>query len=341
MKRKLAFVAALAMMTFLSNCKKIEEPKPELSAVSDNVLLAVNSTANKVVTIAGAANLPGFTDGPGGTARFNTPEGIQLLKDGSLYVADRFNNAIRKIAANGTVSTVMLKPDSNNLEIRQPEYVGEDDKKSMHIICAENSDLDGYSESWVYNANHDVVARASGTYTEEASLAKDPYQDFFWFSRGYQIARHISTAPYAIGVAPYYSENKLFPPLTERGSSFQGLFVGRNKVIYFSNKGRLFKHTPSGVDAQIHKDLSLGSITSIVLNADCQTIYLAADGYIESIANGKLTRLAGPNSANPDGRDGVGFKADVHAFSLALGDHENTLYFSDTKTHTIRKLMLK
>jgi hypothetical protein len=341
MRMQLTCVAAFAMIFLLSNCKKSEELKPELSAVNNYVPLAISSTANQVVTIAGAANSPGFIDGPGGTARFNTPEGIQLLKDGSLYVADKYNNAIRKIAMDGTVSTVMLKPDPNGLEIRLPEYVGEDDKKSMHIICAENSDSEAYSESWVYNANHDFVARASGTYTVEASLAKDPYQDVFWFSRGYQIERHISTAAYAIGVAPYYSESKLFPPFTERGNSFKGLFVGRNKVIYFSNGSRLFKHTPSGTDAQIYKDLSLGSVTSIVLNADCQTIYLAADGYIECIANGKLTKLAGPNSANPDGRDGVGFKADVHAFSLALGDHENMLYFSDTKSNTIRKLMLK
>jgi hypothetical protein len=341
MKSKLSYVAALAMIVLLSNCKKSEELKPDLSASNNNVSFAVSSTANKVVTIAGAVNSPGFVNGTGSIARFNAPAGIQLLKGGSLYVADRSNNAIRKIATDGTVSTVALKPDPDGLKIRLPMYVGEDDKKGMHIICAENSDSEAYSESWVYNANLDFVARASGTYTIESSLAKDPYQDVFWFSRGYQILRHISTAAYAIGVAPYYSESKLFPPFTERGNSFKGLFVGRNKVIYFSNGSRLFKHTPSGVDAQIDEGLPIGSVTSIVLNADCQTIYLAADGYIECIANGKLTRLAGPNSANPDGRDGVGFKADVHAFSLALGDHENTLYFSDTKTNTIRKLMLK
>jgi hypothetical protein len=341
MRNQLTCVAVFAMIFLLSNCKKSEELKQDLSASNDNVSLTVSSTANKVVTIAGTVNSPGFVNGPGSAAKFNTPAGIQLLKDGSLYVADRRNDAIRKITMNGTVSTVMLKADPYGLKIRQPMYVGEDDKKSMHIICAENSDSEAYSESWVYNANLDFVARASGTYTVESSLAKDPYQDVFWFSRGYQILRHISTAPYAIGAAPYYSESKLFPPFTERGNNFKGLFVGRNKVIYFSNGSRLFKHTPSGVDAQIDEGLPIGSVTSIVLNTDCQTIYLAADGYIECIANGKLTKLAGPNSANPDGRDGIGFKADVHAFSLALGDHENALYFSDTKTNTIRKLMLK
>jgi hypothetical protein len=57
--------------------------------------------------------------------------------------------------------------------------------------------------------------------------------------------------------------------------------------------------------------------------------------------NSKLTVLAGPNTLTPDGRDGRGANADVHASSLALGDHENSLYFLDYRTNTIRKIMLK
>lgn len=77
------------------------------------------------------------------------------------------------------------------------------------------------------------------------------------------------------------------------------------------------------------------------MNADSRTMYLAANGKIEKIENGRLIVLAGPNSATPDGRDGIGLNADVHAGSLALGDHENSLYFSDYSTNTIRTIMLK
>lgn len=51
----------------------------------------------KVTTLAGGANFPpGFTDGPGTTARFNNPSGITT--DGiSLYVTDTGNHSIRRI----------------------------------------------------------------------------------------------------------------------------------------------------------------------------------------------------------------------------------------------------
>lgn len=57
-----------------------------------------------VSTLAGTGD-KGATDGPGTTATFNSPQGIAIGLDGSLYVADFYNNKIRKIAVDGTVST--------------------------------------------------------------------------------------------------------------------------------------------------------------------------------------------------------------------------------------------
>lgn len=47
-----------------------------------------------------------YQDGPRGTARFNGPANLYLGPDGSLYVADANNNRIRKVASDGSVSTV-------------------------------------------------------------------------------------------------------------------------------------------------------------------------------------------------------------------------------------------
>jgi sugar lactone lactonase YvrE len=61
---------------------------------------------NNVTTIAGAAGAPGSADGTGAAARFNNPFGITL--DGAnLYVADTYNNTIRKIViSTGAVTTI-------------------------------------------------------------------------------------------------------------------------------------------------------------------------------------------------------------------------------------------
>ena len=64
------------------------------------------SAAGLVSTVAGAAGQRGSSDGPGAVARFNEPKGIAAAPDGSLYVADCNNNAIRHISAEGTVSTL-------------------------------------------------------------------------------------------------------------------------------------------------------------------------------------------------------------------------------------------
>ncbi|MDB5008262.1 MAG: hypothetical protein JWP45_2655 [Mucilaginibacter sp.] len=58
-----------------------------------------------VTTVAGNTNA-GSNDGQGVSATFNNPNGITIDIAGTLYVADKKNNLIRKITANGTVSTL-------------------------------------------------------------------------------------------------------------------------------------------------------------------------------------------------------------------------------------------
>ena len=57
-----------------------------------------------VSTLAGGER--GFSDGVGLAARFSTPSGLAVDAAGTLYVADTGNNAVRRIAPDGTVSTV-------------------------------------------------------------------------------------------------------------------------------------------------------------------------------------------------------------------------------------------
>jgi DNA-binding beta-propeller fold protein YncE len=60
----------------------------------------------RVSVIAGVENRAGFSDGNGADALFNGPVGIAVGKDGTIYVADTYNDRIRAIDAEGRVRTI-------------------------------------------------------------------------------------------------------------------------------------------------------------------------------------------------------------------------------------------
>ena len=75
-------------------------------ADSSNHTIRKITPAGVVSTLAGTAGLAGSTDATGAAARFNFPLGVATDSAGNVYVADSFNNAIRKITSAGIVSTL-------------------------------------------------------------------------------------------------------------------------------------------------------------------------------------------------------------------------------------------
>lgn len=63
------------------------------------------TSAGAVTTLAGSAGSRGSQDGTAGDARFDGPTGIARAPDGTLYIADTQNHTIRRVMANGSVTT--------------------------------------------------------------------------------------------------------------------------------------------------------------------------------------------------------------------------------------------
>lgn len=62
--------------------------------------------ASSLALFAGDMGGSGSVDGVGAAARFNSPQGVATDGAGNVYVADSFNNIIRKITPAGVVTTL-------------------------------------------------------------------------------------------------------------------------------------------------------------------------------------------------------------------------------------------
>jgi sugar lactone lactonase YvrE len=75
-----------------------------LADTGNNRIIKVNPNGT-VSTIAGDGTA-GYVDGPATQARFNGPIGVAVDAHGNVFVADTYNDRVRKISADGQVSTV-------------------------------------------------------------------------------------------------------------------------------------------------------------------------------------------------------------------------------------------
>ncbi|MBA3806402.1 MAG: SMP-30/gluconolactonase/LRE family protein, partial [Acidobacteria bacterium] len=62
--------------------------------------------SGRVTIIAGTENRAGFTDGSGMAALLNAPVGMAVSPDGTIFIADTYNDRIRAIDAQGMVRTI-------------------------------------------------------------------------------------------------------------------------------------------------------------------------------------------------------------------------------------------
>lgn len=118
---------------------KFDYPDGILVANDGSIYVAENhhirqiTTSGNVVTIAGSTG--GYLDGNGTSAQFFGCSGMALDKDGFLFVADAFNNRIRKINSQGEVTTVagsgatgwltggFADGTLNTAEFNSPQYI--------------------------------------------------------------------------------------------------------------------------------------------------------------------------------------------------------------------------
>jgi sugar lactone lactonase YvrE len=111
-------------------------------ADSNNNEIRKVTSAGAVVTIAGSTgNAAGSSDGVGGGARFNDPNGVALDGAGYLYVSDSANHTIRLVTAAGVVTTIAgLAGDpgtvdgvGSNARFNSPDGIAVDGSGNLYV----------------------------------------------------------------------------------------------------------------------------------------------------------------------------------------------------------------
>lgn len=131
-------------------------------ADSYNDRIRVISPEGQVTTLAGGS-LPGFQDGEGSLARFDTPSGLALDTQGQLWVADSRNDAIRRVTPTGQVTT-LLRND--------PEARPEDEQHPLRRPLALAATPDGYL--YVSVMRRGAILQISSSNAEYRLLSSGP-----------------------------------------------------------------------------------------------------------------------------------------------------------------------
>jgi len=109
-----------------------------------NYMIRKITPGGMVSTLAGSGT-PGSADGTGTAASFNHPRGLAIDAQGDVYVADYYNNLIRKITAAGVVSTFAGNGTAGSANgvgtaasFNQPIGVATDIKGNIYVADGQN-----------------------------------------------------------------------------------------------------------------------------------------------------------------------------------------------------------
>jgi sugar lactone lactonase YvrE len=116
-------------------------------AVTVSIVAASRIGAAEVKTVFGSGH-PALKDGTGRQASFNQPFGMCLDDEGSLYVADSANHCIRRISANGVVSTFAGNGEKGTVDaparqarFNTPSGVRSDGKGNLYVCSYEENTI--------------------------------------------------------------------------------------------------------------------------------------------------------------------------------------------------------
>jgi len=325
----------------------------------------VSSVSGSVTTFAGSATA-GYNDGLGTAALFSNPAGIASDASGNIYVCDVFNNRIRKIAPDGTVTTIAGSGVAGNsdgpalsAQFYAPQGLAVDAQGNIfvadygnslirEIVAATNTVKTYAGNGYVGYVDGDALKTAE--FSGPSGIAVDANGNLFVADRNNNMIRKITPAGVVSRVAgtktPGYA-NGAVNTTTGFYASFRNpgsLVLDAQGNIYVADLGNssIRKITPGAAVTTIAggpgQTSLLGSPAALAM--DPQGNFFIADEsgrVIELTASLVLYDLAG--SANVSGfADGAGISAKFSAPQGICVTPSGGIFVSDFNNNRIRQV---
>jgi trimeric autotransporter adhesin len=342
-----------------------------------NVRIREVLTTGIITTVAGSGSLGFAGDGlPALVSTMNTPLAVAVDGSGNVFVADRDNHRIRKVAGgkmgtvagNGTSSYSGDSGPAMGAQLSQPLGVAVDGSGNIYISDYGNSVIRMVSPAGVVTTIAGTGVPGSGgdggqangaQLTSPWGIALDAAGNLYIADGSASVIRKVSPGGIITTVAGGGSANPGDGgPATSAALIIpQGVSVDPAGNIFIAETGSARIRRVSAADGTISTVAGNGSLgytgdggpaTSATLNSPysvlvdaIDNIYIADTGnnVIRRVSGGNITTIAGNGIAGFSGDGGQGVNAQLNAPYALAEDNTNTLYIADYGNSRVRKLL--
>jgi YVTN family beta-propeller protein len=334
------------------------------------------SSGGTITTVAGNGT-GGYSGdgGPAATAQLNYPENVVLGADGSLYIADRGNNVIRRLGSDGTITTVAGNGTygysgdgglATAAQLSYPTGMAPATDGSLYITDASNHCLrrvgpDGIITTVAgngtlgYSGDGEPAAAAQLNYPTGVALAADG--SLYLADAGNNAIRRIGsdgtiTTVAGNGTYGYSGDGEL---ATAAQLSYPtGVAPAADGSLYIADNGRIRMVNAAGIittiagngDYWFSGDGGLASVAGfnqpvgITVAAD-DSIYIvdAGNGRVRRIGtDGIITTVAGNGDDWSGGDGGPATAASFNQLAAVAKGPDGSLYITEKGNHCIRRV---
>lgn len=275
-------------------------------ADSFNSAIRKVTPAGVVTTVSGTGSI-GYIDGPVASAKFYAPQSLVADAAGNIYVADFGNNMIRKISANGTVSTLAGSGDA------------------------------GYADGTGNKA----------TFNSPRGLALDAQGNLYVADQGNNLIRKVTAAGVVTTIAGKttagYVDN--VTPTNAQFNQPNGIALDAQGNIYVADLQNyaIRKITTAGVVTTVVGGSKLSTLISnpgaLTFDAKGNLFISDQNGRVFELTTSKVLLSLAGKTATAGFADGQGASALFNAPQGLVADASGNIWIADSNNNSIRKLV--